>query len=82
MQYQFSDSDVKAIVILENFAHNLEQIPGHTKISIVITTSLGELLGPVKGLIVNLVVRHVKKNGAQVQHSQYRLFKEVKGARL
>lgn len=61
MQYQFSDSDVKAIVILENFAHNLEQILSHTKISIVITTSLGELLGPVKGTIVNLVVRHVKK---------------------
>ena len=61
MLYQFNDSEVKAILILENFAHNLEQIVKETKISIVITTSLGEMLGLVKGSIVNLVVRHVKK---------------------
>ena len=61
MLYQFNDSDVKAIVILENFAHNLEQILGQTKISIVITTSLGEMLGAVKGAVINLVVRHIKK---------------------
>ncbi|MBK7790669.1 MAG: AMP-binding protein [Saprospiraceae bacterium] len=77
MQYQFSDSDVKAIVILENFAHNLEQILGHTKISIVITTSLGELLGPVKGTIVNLVVRHVKKMVPKYNIANTVCFKEA-----
>lgn len=61
MLYQFNDSNVKAVVILENFAHNLEQILDKTKISLVITTSLGEMLGGLKGAIVNLVVRHVKK---------------------
>ncbi len=77
MQYQFSDSDVKAIVILENFAHNLEQILGHTQISIVITTSLGELLGPVKGTIVNLVVRHVKKMVPKYNIANTVCFKEA-----
>lgn len=77
MQYQFSDSDVKAIVILENFAHNLEQILSHTKISIVITTSLGELLGPVKGTIVNLVVRHVKKMVPKYNIANTVCFKEA-----
>ena len=77
MQYQFIDSDVKAIVILENFAHNLEQILGHTQISIVITTSLGELLGPVKGTIVNLVVRHVKKMVPKYNIANTVCFKEA-----
>ncbi|MBK8702030.1 MAG: AMP-binding protein [Saprospiraceae bacterium] len=61
MLYQFQDSEVKAILILENFAHNLEQIIKNTRISIVMTTSIGEMLGAIKGTIVNFVVRKVKK---------------------
>jgi long-chain acyl-CoA synthetase len=61
MKHQFTDSGVKAIVIVENFAHNLEQIISETDIKTVIVTSLGELLGTVKGFIVNLVVRKIKK---------------------
>ncbi|HMJ41724.1 MAG TPA: long-chain-fatty-acid--CoA ligase [Pseudolabrys sp.] len=60
LEYQLKDSGAEAIVVLENFAHNLAQVVARTAIKHVIVTSLGELLG-LKGLIVNLVVRHVKK---------------------
>ena len=61
MLHQFEDSDAKAILILENFAANLETILQNTSIKTIITTSIGEMLSPVKGFIVNTVVRHVKK---------------------
>lgn len=61
MLHQFEDSEVKAILILENFAHNLEQIIKNTNINVVMITSLGEMLGGLKGNVVNFVVRHVKK---------------------
>jgi long-chain acyl-CoA synthetase len=61
MKHQFTDSGAKAIVIVENFAHNLEQVIADTDIKTVIVTSMGELLGTVKGFIVNLVVRKIKK---------------------
>ena len=61
MRHQFTDSDVKAVVIAENFAANLQKILGDTNIQTVITTSVGEMLGFPKKLIVNFVVRKVKK---------------------
>ena len=61
MLHQFSDSGAKAIVIAENFASNLEKIIKDTEIKTVIVTSIGELLGFPKGLIVNFVVRYIKK---------------------
>ena len=61
MRHQFTDSDVKAVVIAENFAANLQKILGDTNIQTVITTSIGEMLGFPKKLIVNFVVRKVKK---------------------
>lgn len=61
MKHQFIDSGVKAILIAENFAANLEKILPETQIKVVLTTSIGELLGPLKGWIVNFVVRKVKK---------------------
>lgn len=61
MLHQFTDSDVKGICILENFACNLETILKETNIKVTVVTSIGELLGGIKGTIVNLVVRHVKK---------------------
>lgn len=61
MKHQFTDSDVTAIVILENFAHNLEKILGETKIKMIIKTSIGEMLGGLKGMITNFVVRKIKK---------------------
>jgi len=61
MLLQFNDSGVNSIMIMENFASNLESIIGKTKINTVIVTSVGELLGSIKGTLVNLVVRHVKR---------------------
>ncbi len=61
MKHQFTDSGCKAVVIAENFAANLEKIIGDTAIKIVITTSIGELLGFGKRQVVNFVVRRIKK---------------------
>jgi len=61
MKHQFIDSGAKAIVICENFAANLEKILPETSIKTVIITSIGELLGGLKGPIVNFVVRKIKR---------------------
>lgn len=61
MQHQFKDSGAKAIVILANFAANLEKIIDQTAIKHVIVTQIGDRLGFPKKLIVNAVVKYVKK---------------------
>ena len=61
MLLQFEDSGVRAIVILENFAANLESIIHKTKIDTVIVASIGEMLGSIKGSVVNFAVRYVKR---------------------
>ncbi len=61
MLLQFNDSEVKAIVIAENFAYNLQEIIDQTGIEHVILASIGEMLGMLKGTIVNFVIRNVKK---------------------
>ena len=61
MLHQFTDSNVKAIVIAENFASELEKILPQTGIKTVIVASIGEMLGAFKGAIVNFMVRSVKK---------------------
>ena len=61
MKYQFNDSGVKAIIILENFAANLEEILGDTQIETIIVTSIGEMLSPFKGRLINFAVRYIKR---------------------
>src|SRR6201998_303753 len=60
LEHQLKDSGAEAIVVLENFATTVQQAIGHTAINHVIICSRGDLLG-LKGVIVNLVVRRVKK---------------------
>jgi len=60
LEHQLKDAGAETIVILENFGHVLQEVRARTPIKHVVLTSLGEMLG-VKGLIVNLVVRKVKK---------------------
>lgn len=60
MRHQFTDSGVKAILIAENFAGNLEKVLGDTEIKTIIVTSIGEMLGFPKKQIVNFVVRSIK----------------------
>ena len=61
MKHQFVDSGAKAILIVENFAHHLEEIIKETSIKIVMVTSIGELLGTFKGALINFVIRRIRK---------------------
>lgn len=61
MKHQFNDSGAKAIVIIANFAFNLEKIIAETGIEKVIVTQMGDLLGFPKKQIVNFVLKSVKK---------------------
>ena len=61
MLHQYNDSGAKAIIIVENFAFNLEKILSKTNIDLVITTTIGDMLGGLKGSIVNFVIRKIKK---------------------
>ena len=60
LEHQLRDSGAEAIVILENFAAVLQQVRARTPLKHILITSLGEMLG-LKGVVVNLVVRRVKK---------------------
>jgi long-chain acyl-CoA synthetase len=61
LEHQLHDSGAKAIVILENYASILEQVMAHTQVKTVIVTSVGELLSFPKGMVVNFVVRKLKR---------------------
>jgi long-chain acyl-CoA synthetase len=61
MLFQFEDSQVKGIVILDNFCSNLESIIGKTQINTVIVTSIGELLGGIEGWVTDFVVKKIKR---------------------
>jgi len=61
LAHQLTDSGSEAIVILENFAHTLEEVISKTPVKTVVVASMGDLFGLVKGTVVNFVVRNVKK---------------------
>ena len=61
LEHQLKDSGAKAIVILENFAATLQQCLASVPSKHVVVTSIGEMLSAPKRLLVNTVVRHVKK---------------------
>jgi long-chain acyl-CoA synthetase len=61
LEHQLNDSGAKAIVILENFAHTLEEVVARTQIQHVVLASMGDMLSFWKGLLVNFVVRHVRR---------------------
>ncbi|WP_307728281.1 long-chain fatty acid--CoA ligase [Massilia sp. PAMC28688] len=61
LQHQLTDSGAEAIIVLENFATTVEQVLPKTRVKHVVVANMGDLLGFVKGTIVNLVVRKVKK---------------------
>ncbi|MGP5104463.1 AMP-binding protein [Psychrobacter celer] len=60
LAHQLEDSDAKVLILLENFAKTYEDI-GREMVDHVVVTSMGDLMSPLKGFIVNMVVRHVKK---------------------
>lgn len=61
LKHQLNDSGAKAIIIVENFAHVLENVIDETQIQQVITTKMGDMLPPLKRFIINTVVKYVKK---------------------
>ncbi len=61
LEHQLKDSGAKAIVIVENFAHVLQQVLSAVPTKRILVTGLGDMLGFPKAAIVNYVVRHVKK---------------------
>jgi long-chain acyl-CoA synthetase len=60
LEHQLVDSGAEMIVVVENFACTLADVVSKTKVKHVIVTSIGEMLG-LKGMIVDFVLRHVKK---------------------
>lgn len=77
MEHQFKDAEVKAVVIVANFAANLEKIIHKTGIEHVIVTELGDMLGGLKGPLVNFVVKRIKKMVPPYQLPQALQFKDV-----
>ncbi len=77
MEHQFKDSGAKAIVIVANFAKNLEEVLAHTSIKHVIITQLGDMHGGLKGSIINFVVKHIKKMVPNFNLPGALLFKDV-----
>jgi long-chain acyl-CoA synthetase len=61
LEHQIKDSGAKAIVVLENFAHVLQQVLPHTSLKKVLVTRVGDLLGFPRGMVVNFVLRRVRK---------------------
>lgn len=76
LEHQLQDSEADALVILENFAHTYQNI-GKKMVNHVIVCTMGDLLGTVKGCIVNIVVRYVKKMVPNWQISGHTTFKEA-----
>ena len=61
LEHQLSDSGSEAIIVLENFANTLQQVLAKTPVKHIVVASMGEMLGGAKGMLVNFVVRNVKK---------------------
>ena len=61
LEHQLKDSGAEAIFILENFAITLEHVLAKTAIKHIVVASMGDMLGGLKGMLVNFVVRNVKK---------------------
>jgi long-chain acyl-CoA synthetase len=60
LEHQLADSGAEVIVVVENFAHTVQEVVAKTAVKQVIITSIGEMLG-LKGILVDFVLRHVKK---------------------
>ncbi len=61
LKHQLSDSRARCIIILDNFAHTLEQVIDDTTLDYIVTTGVGDLLKFPKNVLTNFVLKHVKK---------------------
>lgn len=77
LQHQLTDSKARAIIIVENFAHTLMAVEKNIQVEHVILTKMGDMLGAVKGTLVNLVVKHLKKLIPAYQLRRFVTYKDV-----
>ncbi|MDC0178256.1 AMP-binding protein [Woeseiaceae bacterium] len=61
LKHQISDSGARCIIILDNFAHTLEQIIDETSVDYIVTTQIGDLLKFPKNILINFVLKRIKK---------------------
>ena len=61
LEHQLNDSGAEVLVIIENFASVFQSIAGKTTVKHVIIASVGDMLGVLKGTLVNFVLRKVRK---------------------
>lgn len=77
LEFQLKDSGCELIVILANFAYNLEQILDKTTIKHIIVTEIGDLFPPIKASLVNWMVKYVKGLVPDFHFKRFITFKEV-----
>ncbi|MDK4563812.1 AMP-binding protein [Kingella kingae] len=77
LEHQLNDSGASAIVVLENFANTLELVLPRTQIKHVVIANVGEMLGTFKGMLVNFVLRKIKKAVPNYQIVQAASFKQA-----
>jgi long-chain acyl-CoA synthetase len=82
LEHQLTDSGAKAIVIVENFMHVLQQVLPRTALKKVLVTRIGDLLGVPRGLIVNFVLKHVRKQIPEWKMPGAQTFKSALGGGL
>ena len=61
LQHQLADSGATAVIVLENFAHTLQQALEKTAVRHIITTQVGDLFPPLKRCLVNFVIKWIKR---------------------
>src|SRR5690606_35386197 len=61
LEHQLRDSGSRAIIVLENFAATLQAVRHNTQIEYIVLATMGDMLGTLKGALVNHVVRKVRK---------------------
>lgn len=77
LEHQLNDSGATTIVVLENFAHTLQQALPKTAVKNIVIVRLGDLLGSLKGFLVNFAVRRIKKMVPEYQLENTILFNEA-----
>src|ERR1700690_3035906 len=82
LEHQLKDSGDKAIVVVENFAHVVQQVLPHTSLKCILVTRVGDLLGFPRGALVNFVLRRVRKQIPSWNIPDALTFKSTLGAGL
>jgi long-chain acyl-CoA synthetase len=82
LEHQLQDSGAKAIVIVENFVHVLQQVLPRTELKKVLVTRIGDLLGIPRGFIVNVVLKYVRKQIPEWKMPGTTTFKSALGSGL